>query len=86
MTTDQVLTNLLEEAIAALAMMDAEKLEALGERVELLSEINIVCNQDKATKAFTKKRVLEILLESSESNLRLLERLYMRGATIQWQH
>ena len=79
MTTDHVLAELLDETIAALAMMDAEKLEALGERVELLSQVNVVCGLDEGKKALSKKRVLEILLENSESNLRLLERMYERG-------
>jgi hypothetical protein len=86
MTTDHALVDLLDETITALAMMDAEKLEALGERVELLSQTNVVCGWDKGTKALAKKRVLEMLLVNSESNLRLLERLYERGATVRWQH
>jgi phosphoglycerate dehydrogenase-like enzyme len=86
MTTDHVLVDLLDETIAALALMDAEKLEALGERVELLSQVNVVCGPDHGKKTLTKKRVLEILLENSESNLRLLERLYKRGTTVQWEH
>ena len=86
MTTDHILADLLDKTIAALAVMDAEKLEALGERVELLSQVNVFCGRDNWTKALTRKRVLEILLENSESNLRLLERLYKRGTTVQWEH
>ncbi|RSL14875.1 hypothetical protein EDE15_0343 [Edaphobacter aggregans] len=86
MTTDHVLVDLLDETIAALALMDAEKLETLGERVELLSQVNVVCGRDDGKNALAKKRVLEVLLENSESNLRLLERLYERGATVQWEH
>jgi len=86
MTTDHVLMDLLDETIAALALMDAEKLEALGERIELLSQVNVVCGRDDGKNALAKKRVLEILLENSESNLRLLERLYERGTTVQWEH
>ncbi len=86
MTTDYALADLLDETIAALAMMDAEKLEALGEKLELLSQVGVVCARDKGTKTLAKKRVLEMLLVSSESNLRLLERLYERGATVRWQH
>ena len=85
MTTGHVLVDLLDETIAALALMSAEKLEALGERVELLSQVNVVCGRDNRKKALAKKRVLEILLENSESNLRLLERLYKRGTTVQWE-
>ena len=86
MTTGHVLVDLLDETIAALALMSAEKLEALGERVELLSQVNAVCSRDNRKKALAKKRVLEILLENSESNLRLRERLYERGTTVQWEH
>jgi hypothetical protein len=86
MTTDRVLVDLLDETIAALAMMDAEKLEALGGRVELLSQANVICSRDNGKNALAKKRVLEILLENSESNLRLRERLYERGTTVQWEH
>jgi hypothetical protein len=85
MTTGLALVDLLDETIAALALMSAEKLEALGERVELLSQVNAVCSRDNRKKALAKKRVLEILLENSESNLRLLERLYKRGTTVQWE-
>ena len=85
MTTGLALVDLLDETIAALALMSAEKLEALGERVELLSQVNAVCSRDNRKKALAKKRVLEILLENSESNLRLLERLYERGTTVQWE-
>jgi hypothetical protein len=86
MTTDCALADLLDETIAALAMIDAEKLEALGERAELLSRVNVVYSRDKGIKALAKKRVLEMLLVNSESNLRLIERLYERGATVRWQH
>ena len=82
MTTGHVLVDLLDETIAALALMSAENLEALGERVELLSQVNAVCSRDNRKKALAKKRVLEILLENSKSNLWLLERLYKRGATV----
>ena len=85
MATDHVLEDLLDETIAALALMDVEKLEALGERVELLPQVNAVCSRDNG-KTLAKKRVLEILLENSKSNLWLLERLYKRGATVRWQH
>ena len=85
MATDHVLEDLLDETIAALALMDVEKLEALGERVELLSQVNAVCSRDNG-RTLAKKRVLEILLENSESNLRLRERLYERGTTVQWEH
>ena len=86
MTTDHTLADLLDETIAALAKMDAERLEALGEKVELLSQVSVVCGRDKGMKALAKKRVLEMLLVNSESNLRLLERLYERGANVRWQH
>jgi hypothetical protein len=86
MTTDHVLADLRDETIAAFALMDAGKLEALGERVELLSQVNVVCGRDNGKKALTKRRVLEVVLENSESNLRLLERLYERGITVKWEH
>jgi hypothetical protein len=86
MTTDHVLADLLDETIAALATIDAERLEKLGARVELLSQIHVVGSEGGAMKVLARKRVLEILLQSSESNLRLLERLYERGRKVQWQH
>ena len=85
MTTGLALVDLLDETIAALALMSAEKLEALGERVELLSRVNVVFGRENRKKALDKKRVFEILLKNSESHLRLLERLYERGTTIQWE-
>ena len=85
MAAGHVLVDLLDETIAALALMSAEKLEALGERVELLSRVNVVFGRENRKKALNKKRVFEILLKNSESHLRLLERLYERGTTIQWE-
>jgi hypothetical protein len=86
MTTDHVLADLLDETIAALATIDAERLENLGARVELLSQIHVVDSEGGGMKVLVRKRVLEILLQSSESNLRLLKRLYERGRKVQWQH
>ena len=85
MTTGHILVDLLDETIAALARMNAEQLEALGESAELLSRVNVVFGRENRKKALDKKRVFEILLKNSESHLRLLERLYERGTTIQWE-
>ena len=46
---------------------------------------DLVFGRENRKKALDKKRVFEILLKNSESHLRLLERLYERGTTIQWE-
>ena len=84
MTTYQAIADALDETLDALTGLDADKLEELERRVEALAESKVVCGAIHADSILTKKRVLELLLRSSEENLRALHRLHVRNRGTQW--
>jgi len=74
---EKTLTQLLDEAIWALAALDLRKLESLEERVEALADSN---------KVLAKKRLLGLIVQNCKSNLDALDRLRNGDTRDRWVH
>lgn len=74
---EKTVTELLDEAIWALAALDLPKLESLEERVEVLADSN---------KVLAKKRLLGLIVQNCKSNLDALDRLRNGDTRDRWVH
>jgi hypothetical protein len=88
MATGQALADALDETIHALAILDLDTLQAIEQRMTVLAQS--VSFEDKIGTDFflligAKKRVLELVLYHSESNLNALRRLYGRNTRDLWE-
>jgi hypothetical protein len=86
MATDQAVGEILDQTIQALAFLDLNKLQILEQRIAAVAESNVVFNQDAIASLQAKKRTLELVLQSCESNLDTLRRLHKRNVRDQWAH
>lgn len=84
MQIEQGITEVLDDAIQALAALDLNKLERLEERVAALSGASSEGLNREAI--LEKKRLLAMLLQNCRSNLDVLNRLHGRNAGDQWAH
>jgi hypothetical protein len=83
MGTCQAVADLLDETIDALAVMDLDRLQVLEERSAALCGVKI--NYDKNIHPILmKKRVLELVLQSSAESLNAMDRLRDRNVRSQW--
>jgi len=89
MTIEQALCNALDETIHALAILDLDTLQAVERRMTTLAETQFVMDglDDglDIDSILAKKRVLELVLYHSESNLNALHRLYGRNTRDLWE-
>jgi len=83
MGTCRTVADLLDETIDALATLDLDRLQVLEERSAALSEAKIIYEKNTHS-ILTKKRVLELVLQSSEESLSALARLRDRNVRSQW--
>lgn len=81
----QALCNALDETVHALAILDLDTLQAIERRMAPLARIKLVADRDSADAILAKKRVLEMVLHHSESNLNALCRLYGRNTRDLWE-
>lgn len=86
MTIGQAVMDALDETIHALAMLDLDALMAIEERVMVLAQSRLIADDARMGSILTKKRVLEQVLNHSESNLDALQRLYRRNMRDLWEH
>jgi hypothetical protein len=86
MAIEQAVTEVLDEAIQALTVLDLDKLERLEERVASLVASNDVCRSDGLNTILAKKRLLAMILQNCRSNLNVLNRLHGRNTRDQWAH
>lgn len=86
MQIEQSVTEVLDEAIHALTVLDLNKLERLEERVAALSRSNTACRSEDAGAILEKKRLLAMILQNCRSNLDALNRLHGRNTRGQWAH
>jgi hypothetical protein len=86
MTTSKAVTDVLDETIRALAVLDLERIRILEERIEFLAQSGLVSNEVGLSAILAKKRVLELVLQSSASNLNTLNRLHGRDTRDRWAH
>lgn len=88
MDIEQALGDALDETVHALAILDLDTLQAIEQRLTALGQS--VCFEDKigancSLLIGAKKRVLELVLYHSESNLNALRRLYGRNTRDLWE-
>ena len=86
MTTGQVLADVLDETIRALAVLDLDALKRMEERLMLVARSLLIADEDGIDSILRKKRVLELTLYQSESNLNALQRLHGRNTRDLWEH
>ena len=86
MQREQSMTEILDEAIRALTVLDLDKLEDLETRVTSMASAGRLDSCADRGGASEKRRLLEMLLEHCKSNLDALNRLHSRNARGQWAH
>lgn len=86
MVADQTVNEILDQTVQALAVMDLNKLQTLEQRAAAVAESNVVFSRDALVSLLAKKRILELVLQSCESNLDTLWRLHKRNAGDRWAH
>jgi hypothetical protein len=84
MATYRALADILDETFVALSSFDCDKLQALEQRIVLLSESNARFEADEIKSVLLKKRRLEIILKNCQINLDALSRLHVRNTRNQW--
>jgi hypothetical protein len=86
MAIEQALADVLDETIRALAILDLDALKAMEERSMVLAQSTLIADEADIDSILAKKRVLELVLYHSESNLNALQRLYGRNTRDLWEH
>lgn len=85
MTTCEVVADVLDETIKALISLDLESLQLQGKRILILAQSNLIDDEAGMASVLQKKRVLELVLHGSASNLNALNRLYRRNTRDPWE-
>jgi hypothetical protein len=86
MAIEQAVTEVLDEAIQALTVLDLNKLERLEERIASLAASREACRGAGLNGILAKRRLLAMILENCRSNLNALNRLHGRNTRDQWAH
>jgi hypothetical protein len=85
MAIEQALCDALDETIHALAILDLDTLQVIERRLTMLAQSRLVTDWIDIDSILAKKRVLEMVLYHSESNLNALRRLYGRNTRDLWE-
>jgi hypothetical protein len=85
MAIEQALCNALDETVHALAILDLDTLQAIERRLTTMAQSEPVADGIGIDFILAKKRVLELVLSHSESNLNALRRLYGRNTRDLWE-
>ncbi len=86
MTDFQAVADILDETVEALAVLDSDSLRTLEERAATLAQSSLIFNEAGLSSILAKRRVLELVLGDSASNLNALNRLYGRNTRVPWEH
>jgi hypothetical protein len=79
MTSNQALTDVIDETIQALASLDLAKLQKLEARAAELQQSDLLLKGVDRDVLLAKKRVLELVLRNNESTLYVLDRVSGRN-------
>jgi len=85
MAIEQALRDALDETVHALAILDLDALQAIERRLTMLAQSQLVADGIGIDFILAKKRVLELVLYHSESNLNALRSLYGRNTRDLWE-
>jgi hypothetical protein len=80
----QAIADMLDETLEALVRLDMDRLVLLEERMEVLTQSNVIFGESSIGSIVAKRRVLELVLRNSEENLNTLNRLHSRNMGSQW--
>jgi hypothetical protein len=83
MVIDQAVSDVLDETIQALTLMDLNRLQAIEKRAVELAKSGVIMSRNRLNSISPKKNLLG-LLQSCESNLDALNRLHGRNTRDQW--
>jgi hypothetical protein len=83
---DQVLSEILDEAIQALTVLDVDRLQSLEKRVSEMERFDLALSAANLRALLEKKRLLGLILQNCESNLDTLNRLHQRNMRNRWAH
>jgi hypothetical protein len=86
MSIDEAVGNVLDETIQALTDLDFNRLQELEKQISVLAESDTKCSGDSLDLIQAKKRLLELILQNCETNLKALNRLHGRNTRDQWAH
>ena len=86
MPIDQAVADVLDATIQALTFMDFDRLHALERQISELANSGDKCSEDSVNLILAKKRLLELVLQDFETNLKALNRLHGRNTRDQWAH
>jgi hypothetical protein len=86
MPIDQAVADVLDATIQALTFMDFKRLQALEKRISEFANSGAKCSEDSVDLILAKKRLLELVLQNCETNLKVLNRLHGRNTRDQWAH
>jgi hypothetical protein len=84
MAPNQAIADMLDETLEALVRLDMDRLVLLEERMEVLTQSNVIFGESSIGSIVAKRRVLELVLRNSEENLNTLNRLHSRNMGSQW--
>jgi hypothetical protein len=86
MAIDQAVADVLDETIQALTLLDFNRLQALEKRISAFADSGIKCSGDSIDLILAKKRLLKLILQNFEANLKALNGLHGRNTSDQWAH
>jgi hypothetical protein len=86
MAIDQAVADVLDETIQALTLLDFNRLQALEKRISAFADSGTKCSGDSIDLILAKKRLLKLILQNFEANLKALNRLHGRNTSDQWAH
>ena len=86
MQREQSITEILDDAIRSLAVLDLDRLGELETRVRSMASAGSLRLGADSGKAGEKRRLLGMLIENCKSNLDALNRLHSRNARGEWAH
>ena len=84
--TSEAVVDVLDRTIRALALLDLEDLRILEDRIAVLAQSDLIADDAGRNMVLRKKRVLELVLDESASNLNVLNRLFGRNMRNLWEH
>jgi hypothetical protein len=84
MAPNQAIADMLDETLEALVRLDMDRLVLLEERMEVLTQSNVIFGESSIGSIVARRRVLELVLRNSEENLNTLNRLHSRNMGSQW--
>ena len=86
MAADHGISEILDETIVALSLLEVNRLETLERHVAGLASARPIVDRAEMNLIRAKRDVLEGVLLNSASNLTALNRLYGRDTRDRWEH